>query len=140
MYSPVTVKTLPPASIECNGFTIIARKITPQLPIKNLYSKIKGPTLYRYKLELNCETHIVKELSPKIAIIDEKSMLNLDDGLKGSVITGLSTTMIGMNKAKLVNASGRHKANRIKINNVFLYAKLTRAIKGQQSLQAKVLK
>lgn len=95
---------IPPASIECSEASITARKIIPIQPIRNTHSELRATLLYRFKLDLNSEAFIVRELSPKQAIIDRSSMLDSGDGIKGDMISGFSTTLMKPDKAKVQSA------------------------------------
>lgn len=126
------IKFIPPASIECSEASITARKIIPGHPIHNINIELESPLLYRFKLDLNSEAVVAKELSPKKAIIDSNSMLNVGDGIKGDMISGLSTTIMKREKAKVHTASGRHRSSFINLNG-FIFAKLEKSFRAIES-------
>lgn len=122
----MTVAYTVPSSIECLSGFIKTRSINPLVPQKNNYPEIKSIILYRFKLDRNCEAHISKELDPKKAIVDTKSMLNVADGVKGDMISGFSTQAIKQDKAVIKKGSSTHQAQYISISG-FLYAKLEKS-------------
>jgi hypothetical protein len=112
----MTIKYLPPASIEAEKATAITRRFESLTPQKN---KLLGLT-FPFKFDRNSEISITKELSPKEAKIDKTSMLNKDDGLKGDAISGFTLKAL---KPDLIHGSSTHKASLLLFNK-FVYAKL----------------
>jgi len=123
------VAFVPPASIECRQSSITARKINPGQPIRNEHAALMGRFLYRFKLDFNSEAYVMQELDPKMAIIDSRSMLNEGDGIKGDMISGLSSSLMKRDNATLVSASGRHRASFLRLSG-FVYAKLEKSFRG----------
>lgn len=123
------IKFTLPASIECSKASIAARKIIPGQPIRNIYPQLNSPLLYRFKLDFNCEAVIVDELDPKQAIVSDDSMLVAGDGIKGDMISALSTTIMKREKAKIKTASGRHQASLITLKG-FIFAKLEKPFRA----------
>ncbi len=129
-----------PASIECAESAIKARKVLPHLPIKNPYRvRFKNNTLiFPYKLDLNCEAHILTELDPKEPVVSKQSMLDCGDGIKGDMISGASLSPIKRDDAEVKRGSSTHKASYINLK-VFLYAKLEKEFRSLENMKPKLL-
>lgn len=112
----MTIKYIPPASIEAEKATATTRRFEPLTPQKH---KLLGLT-FPFKFDRNSEISITKELSPKKATIDDTSMLNENDGLKGDAISGFTLKAL---KPELIHGSSTHKASSLSFNK-FVYAKL----------------
>ena len=93
------------ASIECAAADIISRKIQ-RTSIQNIP---QVGVCKKYKCSRNSEAHITKELTPKVAIVNLKSKLSLNDSVSGETITVFINNIKdkGLDKAPY---SARHKA------------------------------
>jgi len=125
----MTLAYIPPASIECDEASIKTRRIVTRPPQRNQNSRLKRPLIYPFKLDLNSEAYVKKELKPKEPIFDSKSMLNVGDGIIGAIISGLSGLPIRKNRATVKKGSGTHKASFLDIEG-FVYVKLEKAFRG----------
>lgn len=114
------IKYQRPASIECEVAKLKYRKIVIQKPEKN--TKL-NKIVYRCKCERDSEAYIVKELNPKIPKINENSMLNKDDGIKGKDIFVISIKNIRPENAKIKRGSATHQAAFHQLRG-FIYAEL----------------
>jgi hypothetical protein len=128
----MTVAYLPPASIECVECLITARKIIPSLPVKSMYRDTNFSLLYPFKLDRNCEATISRELEPKAAIVDQRSMLSSGDGVRGLMISGLSASLPKQDRAAVRSTSGRHQASHISLNG-FVFAKLEKPFRALEN-------
>ena len=122
----------PPASIECIEAFVTARKIIPSLPVRNSYKEIKVALLFPYKLDRNCEAIVKRELEPKKALVDPRSMLSAGDGIRGCMISGVCTKVVKQDKATVRKASGRHQASLIVLGD-FVFAKLEKPFKALEN-------
>ncbi|MDP3111586.1 MAG: hypothetical protein Q8M71_05750 [Thermodesulfovibrionales bacterium] len=122
----MSVSYSPQSSIEGAVVSLKARKINLQLPRRNTYTKLKVSVIYPYKLDRNSEAVILKELKPKKFIIRHNSMLSVGDKIKGDMISGLSTVIIKLGKAKIKRGSGTHKASFLSVKG-FIFAKLEKS-------------
>lgn len=106
-------------TLECISAEIISRKIIPS-------SFIEIPNIgicFSYKCSLNSEAKIVKELKPKLSIVNEYSLLDIDSKLECDKLF----VAIKKNKPyKLgkINFTGRHKAQTFTTDE-FTFAKIT---------------
>lgn len=112
------------SSIECLSADVISRVI---LPSSFLEIKTIGKCL-TYKCKRNSEATIRKELTPKNAIVNSHSHLDLDIKLE------CENLFVAVNKIKpykydLINHSGRHKAQQM-VTEEFTFAKISKQIPG----------
>ena len=135
----MTIKYDCPASIECEESNLKSRKIIPLQPVKNTSMEIRSKLLYPFKLDRNSEAYIKKELVPKKAIINDDSMLNFEDGIKGDMISGFSGTLINKNRIKVEKGSSTHKAQFL-ILKEFVYAKLEKSYKAIEDKETSQLR
>ncbi len=119
-----------PASIECDTASIKTRKIEPRPPI---FEERLESIVYPFKLSLNSEAIIKKELNPKKPIIDSSSKLNIGEGISGEMIAGFSLNGIGRDNT-VKRGSSRHKASFLDVNG-FVYAKLEKPYRGIREMK-----
>lgn len=119
-----TLVYMPPASIEAEKADAITRKIIQMTPVRN--PKL-ACIIFPFKLDRNCEIIISKELDPKEPKIDNNSLLNLGDGLKGDMIYGFSEKSVPSPDVK--KGSSTHKASFLTIKN-FVFARLEKPFKA----------
>ncbi len=124
----MTIAYRVPASIEAEKANAKARRVKTGRPQKN--SKLSCLT-FPFKLDLNTEVYIKKQLTPKKAIIDPSSLLNENDGLKGSIISGYSTKPFPSPSVK--KGSSTHKASFMEINK-FVFARLEKSFKAIEDI------
>lgn len=124
------VAVLPYASIECIKALVVARKIITGLPIRNTYPQIKATIFFSYVFDRNCEATIEKECSPKVRIINNSSMLDQGDGLRGDSISSYTVSLL---KPVVKKASGRHKSSFMETKG-YTYARLEKAYKAIENI------
>jgi len=112
------------ASIEANSLSLKSRKY-------NLYPPEKHQRLsylvFPFKLSIDAKAIIVKELIPKKTIIKSDSLLNLNDGIQGEIISGF-TEKLGK-RPKLAPGSSTHRARFVDTNG-FSFAMLQREFRA----------
>lgn len=112
-------------SIECLSAEIISRRIVSSsyMLINNI-----GKCLV-YKCSKNSEAVIKKELSPKEAVHNQNSSLDLDDMLEGENITVAMQARRGPKISKVGAHSHRHNAQTCK-SDKYTFAMITKQIPG----------
>jgi hypothetical protein len=107
------------ASIECDGAEIISRKI-------NFGPLIRLPDLgvcHKYSCEINSESTIEKELSPKNPLFKETSHLDLGDKLKADSLV-LYIRKIAQLKVQKITNTQSHRAQKANSND-YTYGEIT---------------
>ncbi|QOW09920.1 hypothetical protein Q73A0000_05865 [Kaistella flava (ex Peng et al. 2021)] len=106
------------STIECLSAKVISRKIMPG-------SFIDLPNIgkcFSYKCSRNSEAKILKELTPRAAIVNEFSGLELDTILECENLY-VAVTATKPYKLDVINHSGRHKARTFE-SKEFTFAKV----------------
>lgn len=93
------------ASIECAAASIVSRKIERT----GVQNNPKLGLCKKYKCSRNSEAKISKELSPKKALLNPSSLLDLHDKISGETISILTSFKKDLCAIKAPN-TGRHKA------------------------------
>jgi hypothetical protein len=93
-----------PESIECLRASLKARSVTPLRPYAHdrLHSLV-----WPWKLKEAAEASIIRELNPKVAVIDAASKLNLGDQINGKMIEGFSTNPLPPKRLEADSSSHR---------------------------------
>ena len=117
-----------PGSIEAKKAIAKARKVIPLRPIRN---KTIACLTFPFKLDMNSEIHVTKELDPKKAKIKNSSLLSKGDSLCGDMIYGYSIKPVPSPRIK--KGSSTHKANFLKINK-FVFAELEKSFKSIENI------
>lgn len=107
--------------IECQQSDIIAKKIIPSVPQN--HPKI-GLSI-KYKCKRDGSAEIMKELEPKIPIVDEKSNLNINDKLQANELFFIVKNIKKLNPAKVGGHTGRHSSQVVKTKH-YTYAEISK--------------
>lgn len=112
------------ASVEAEKSAVKARKIVPQLPVKDMRL---GSLVYRFIFERNSSVEILEELSPRVHKVKDTSLLAVGDNISGLSISGFSVAPIPSPVIK--KGSATHKANFLSCHG-FLFAEIKYAFPG----------
>lgn len=123
----------PRTSIQAEKAEAKARKINVFSPQLN---HDLSCLIFPFKLSRNSEVYIKKELSPKVGLVKEISLLNKYQGIKGKIISGYSKGQFPNKSVK--KGSGTHKASFMAFNK-FVFARLEKSFQCLESMPPKLI-